>query len=181
MLSTVFGLNHFLIVVYDNMQVKLNSPVLSDFETPFELTRWREMSTAHEIIQSEVRNGNSALKVTFAPGKHPHAVLREMIHDWSNYGNLNFSIYNPANKNNSMLILIHDHDSWRNSDDYKMRFDKKLSLKPGWNDISISTEEIKNAPRNRQLELHRIYSVSFILQQPKISSDYYLDHIYLSN
>lgn len=177
---TALGLKQLLIVAYDNVQMHKKVPVLSDFETPFELTRWFEMGTQNEISSDYFRNGNSALKVSFHPGKYPHAVLREMLHDWRGFSRLNMSIYNPNNETAQMLLIIHDNESRRNLEKYQMRFDRRLHLAPGWNDIVIQTREIKHAPQNRQLEMNRIHSISFIQSKPENVRVFYIDHIHLS-
>ncbi len=180
-LLLVLGLQQFLIVSYDTYQTKKNAPVLSDFETPFELTRWIEMGTKHEITKSVTRNGNKALKVIYEPGKHPHAVLREMKWDWRNFQHLHMSIFNSQQGVERLIIIVHDHDSRRNIQDYQMRFDREYQLKQGWNDIVISLTDIKMDPKDRQLDMSRIYSISFVMPKPTVSKTLYLDNLYLSN
>lgn len=178
---TIFGLNKFLVIVYDDTQIKLKTPILSDFETPFELTRWRELMTTHEVSKDVVRNGANALKVTFDAGKHPHSVLRDMHFDWRDYKALNLSIYNAQPHSQQMLLLIHDHESWRSIENHQDRFNKKLNLRPGWNDISVNIDDVRQGPKSRQIELNRIYSISFILNKIEDAKVLYIDHIYLSD
>ena len=177
---TALGLKQLLIVTYDNAQVNKNAPVLSDFETPFELTRWLEMGTDIEISKDYFRNGNHALKISFHPGKHPYATLREMQHDWRGYEHLHFSMYNPHTHDAKMLLKVHDNESQRDARNNRP-FYQRVVLKPGWNDVSIDTLDIKTNRAHRQLEMNRIYSLSFIQPQTEQVRVFYVDNIYLSN
>jgi len=179
-ITSIIGLHRFLMVTYDNYQVEKNAPILSDFETPFEETRWLQATTVNEITDEVARNGKYSLKVTYHLETYPHSILRQFYSDWRGYQNFNFSIYNPAKETEKMFLAIQDMGHWGIAYGYAKRYNKKLTLSPGWNDFSINLQDVRRGPKDRLIQLGKMVSVSFILDKPKQSKTFYIDNLYLS-
>jgi hypothetical protein len=52
-------------------------------------------------------------------------------------------------------------------------------LKHGWNDIEVSLEDIKNAPRDRLLNLTDVENVTLFVMVQERERVIYLDFVYL--
>ncbi|TQV74980.1 hypothetical protein FLL45_08540 [Aliikangiella marina] len=180
LVTSIIGLQKFLMVSYDNYQVAKNAPVLSDFETPFEQTRWLQATTINQVTDEQARNGKYSLKVTYNLETYPHSILRQFYSDWRGYQSFNFSVYNPNSENEKMFLAIQDMGHWGIAYGYDKRFNKKLELAPGWNDFNVALEDIRKGPKDRTMQLSKMVSVSFILDKPKEAKVFYIDNLYLS-
>lgn len=178
--TSILGLQYFLKVAYDDYQVTQNAPVLSDFESPFEYTRWLQATTTNQVTDEVARNGQYSLKVTYNLETYPHSILRHFYSDWRGYDKFNFSVYNPGNQNEKMFLAVQDMGHWGIAYGYNKRYNKKLMLTPGWNDYSIKIDEIRRGPKDRLIQLSKMVSVSFILDHPKEPKTFFIDNLYLS-
>ncbi len=159
----------------DEWRARDQFPVLSDFETRYELDRW-ESNGRIRIAEGIARNGNRALRVQLTTDKYSGVSLKYFQGDWREFDDLFFSIYLPAEK--SLKILCRIHDSVH-SNQYTDRFNQSFILKNGWNDLRISLAEVKNGPRDRLLNLADVENFKcFVMEQEK-ERVIYLDSVYL--
>ncbi|MCK4895104.1 MAG: hypothetical protein KAT07_14100, partial [Calditrichia bacterium] len=59
------------------------------------------------------------------------------------------------------------------------RFNKRLILQPGWNNIKIAIREIQRGPKDRLLNLEKIYNFGFFVSNLKEPLNIYLDEVKL--
>ncbi len=74
----------FVRVLVDEVIAREQFPVLSNFETPFEIHRWQSRSMI-AIDQKEVKEGSASLKVPLTTDKYSGASLAHFPSDWRNY------------------------------------------------------------------------------------------------
>jgi hypothetical protein len=162
----------------DELLAQNQFPLLSDFETPFEIYRWdaySEISTDNTIA----RSGNSSLKLKLTTEKYSGVFLKYFPSDWTGYKNLSFSIYIPDVDSLMISCRINDAQHRKKNYHYSDRYNNRYYLSTGWNDISIPLENIKNAPKTRfmdiaKIELFGIFAVR--LPNPRII---YIDNVRL--
>jgi VanZ family protein len=163
----------------DEIVAKREFPILSDLETPFEISRWSRSSPIavdHQIV----RHGRASLRVRLMPAKYSSIALRYFPSNWQGYSVLSFSIRNPSDTPLRIICRVHDQQHIRNGQQYTDRFNKSLLLLSGWNDINIDLKEIRDAPRNRRIDLSSIAGITFFamdLPDPKVI---YIDDVRLS-
>ena len=78
---------------------------------------------------------------------------------------------------NSRINDIHHrkHDM-----EFSDRYNQQFILDKGWNDLVISLEKVKTAPKGRTMDMEHIERFGlFVVQQPR-SQAIYLDHVYLA-
>lgn len=156
-------------------------PILGDFETPFELGRWDTNLAKLEVSSEQVRYGSKAMKIMLLPGEYPDITLQEFLPGWSEFNSFRFSVYNTLNNVLPVVLKIYDREHVYNGYEHSDRFNREIDLQPGWNDIEVSMQDVLEAPRHREMNLHEIKSVSFFveyLEQPVVI---YMDGLVLSD
>lgn len=164
-----------VVTLWDMNQAARQFPVLSDFETRFQAERW----TSGEIDRTLSRTGRSSLRVELNTDTYSGTTLWRSFGNWENHEALNFSIYNPDPEPLVMTISIRDREHSRRGSEYRDRFNRKLTLDKGWNDIVIPVSDIENAPAERTMDLSRLtYVVIFAMNLPEPRT-IYLDNVRL--
>jgi len=165
-------------VVIDDGIARKRFPVLSDLETPFELTRWTSRS-AISVDQRIARHGRASLRVPLTTEKYSGANLQHFPSDWESYTALHLSIHNDSGDPLVITISIHDKQHIETGRAYSDRFNGRFPLRQGWNDIDIPLVQVRNAPARRTLDLRVVRDLSIIavaLPTPRVI---HIDDIYL--
>ena len=165
-------------VVVDEVIAWKRFPVLSDFETPFELTRWTNRSDI-AIDRQIVRQGNASLRVRLMPAKYSGISLRYFPSDWRDYSALSLSVFNGSSAELRVTCRIHDEQHVHTGERYSDRFNQTFVLQAGWNDITIPTKSIRDAPQGRRMDLQRIRDVSIFLTDLYAPRTIYVDDVRL--
>ena len=154
-------------------------PVLADFETPFERYRWVDMQQLREETE-KVRHGKMAMRVQLSTAQYSGITLFHFPGNWQGYQHLRFSVYSPQAASLVLNCRIHDVHHKEHGREFSDRFNQQFTLLQGWNDLVISLEKVKNAPRGRAMNMQHIEGFGlFVMQQPS-PLEVYLDYIYLS-
>jgi VanZ family protein len=155
-------------------------PVLSDFETPFEIDRWS--GNAKLSIDNDIHfHGGSSLKVFLKTSKYSGAGLRYFPGNWSNYKYLHLNIFNPINEPLKITCRIHDRRHTEGIQVYNDRFNRNQVLLKGWNQIVIPLDQVENAPKTRKLDLRKVQKLAvyvYRLPQPRVI---YIDDVRLAD
>ena len=175
----LFESRSFLSIFFDEIVASEQFPILSDFETPFEKKRWQgnsEFSVDHKII----RNGNSSLKVNLNTNKYSNILLKYFPGDWSAYNYLSFSVFNTNLTPMKIYCRVYDNQHIKNGYGYTDRFNKKLEISAGWNDITISMEEIEHAPKNRLMNIKEVKDFCIFVTNLEKPVTIYIDNVKLN-
>jgi VanZ family protein len=165
----------------DAIAMKRDFPLLADFESDHELSRWRANDTRLWLQQKQVRHGQSALAINFFPGEYPGFALHELVGDWRGYEYLKFSLYNSQSSSMEIVLKIYDRQHPHNGYKYADRFNRHIMLQPGWNDVTVKLEDIHQAPGSRTMDMTDIVDISLFLVNQKQPASMYFDYLYLSN
>ena len=164
----------------DQSSMRDDFPVLADFENKNELARW-ELNDARILLQpSHVRHGGSALAVNFGMSEYPGIALHQMVSDWRNYRYLKLNVFNPQKSAARLSLKIYDHQHPHNDYAYRDRFNANYDLKPGWNALEVALEDVRQAPKGRQMNMADIVDISLFLQDQTQPVLLYLDYLRLS-
>jgi hypothetical protein len=162
----------------DECQAARQFPVLADFETPWETSRWggdAEFTRDRRFT----RNGRYSLKVELNTTTYSGVSLNYFPSDWRGFKYLQFDIYNPSDKALKVTCRIHDALHAENELRYNDRFNRSYRLDPGWNAIRISLAEVAAAPRTRSMNLQAIMDFSIFAVRLPQTQTLYLDHVRL--
>jgi VanZ family protein len=159
------------IALTDEQQARSSFPILSDFETRFQLSRW-ESSAVIGIETIDYLTGNRAMSMDLTIAQFSGANLLYFPGEWESYEWLAFNVFNPSTEPLAITCRIHDR---KHTQMYQDRFNKSYEIAPGWNDITINLEEVTQSPDNRQMDLNQISGFgifsSSLLQPRKILID----------
>lgn len=167
-------------VIIDEIMARNQFPVLSDFETRFEIDRWTgdaDFSIDHETHY----HGKASLKVELNTSLYSGVGLKYFPGNWQNYEELQLSIFNPDKEPIQLTCRINDRRHTRGIERYEDRFNKKFSISSGWNLIRIPLSQVANAPLKRKMTLTQIQGLGiFAIRLPKPRT-VYIDDVRLAN
>ena len=166
------------IVITDDIISAEQFPVLCDFETPFESMRWS--GTADRTVSHDrARSGHHSLKIVLHPAHYSGVALDYFPKDWRNHRYIAFSVFNPSDVSLELVCRIHDEGHYRNGGNFEDRFNKTLTVRPGWNDFEISLVDVMNAPRGRKMDMTRVQNFGIFSVQLPHERVIYLDYVRL--
>lgn len=152
-------------------------PVLADFETPFELDRWVNPQQL-DLETDRVRHGARATRVQLSTNKYSGIALFHFPGDWRGYRSLRFSVYCP--QAGGLILNSRIHDRHHKMQEFSDRFNQQFTLQQGWNDLVISLDKVREAPRGRPMDLAHIEGFGlFVIQQAR-PMEIWLDYVYLA-
>jgi len=150
-----------------------NSPVLADFNYPFETAVWQPDNAKISLT-------NGKLQVATVSGKkYAGTVFQDFPADWSEYQQLHVNIENLQPQPLLLTIKITDSHHDQGIQHYDERFNQSLTLAPGANHYYFSLETIHAAPKNRVLDLTEVSKISFFLNKLSKGERFLIDDIYL--
>lgn len=169
----------FTMAKMDEVVAEAQFPLLSNFETPFEHYRWREL---HQVAldKTVARQGEKSLRVNFTTRKYSGVSLSYFPRDWGKYTWLFFSVYNP--EPTELLLIGRIHDVWHKEHGYAYsdRFNRRFILHQGWNDLQIALKEVREAPESRQMDMERIEVFRVFVREQPYPRTIHIDNIYLA-
>jgi hypothetical protein len=162
----------------DEAIARARFPVLADFETPFEIDRWRG-APGLSVESRPLAPAGRALKIPLSTERYSGAGLFYFEGDWKGFHSLEMSVYNPAAEPLWVTFRIHDRQHLQAGYQYEDRFNRRVLLGTGWNHIEFGLDKVASAPAHRNMDLGQIRGLgvfSSSLREPRVI---YLDDIRL--
>jgi hypothetical protein len=132
-------------------------PVLADFHSRLELYWTMSLGVRREII-------DDTLDVEFAADNFPGLSFHEPVPDWNGYHALLIDIENLGTETLHLGVRVHDR---HHRQQYNDRFNRHYQLGPGERKtLRISLEDIRRAPRSRQLDMRQISDITLFRARP---------------
>ena len=150
-------------------------PVLSDFESPFELTRW----TGPALEIKKMDGGNQVLVATFTSDEYSGLSLNSPYANWSDYDIFSFRIFNPNPLTHHMVLRIHDKQHHLSNWNFDDRFNQGFDVLSGWNDFSFNLNRVKTQPKYRDLDLSEIDEFEIFTHRLPAKATLYFDEFLL--
>ncbi len=150
-------------------------PIISNFESPFELTRW----TGPALDIKKMDGGNRVLLATFTTDEYSGLSLNSPYADWSNYDVFSFRIFNPNPVTHHMVLRIHDKQHHLSNWSFDDRFNQGFNVLSGWNDFSFDLNRVKSQPEYRDLDLSEIDEFQIFTQRLPANATFYFDDFLL--
>ena len=161
---------------WDEKQAQKQFPLLSGFETPFEIYRWTGGATF--AVQSEFKkSGNAAMKVVMNTDAYSGVALKYFPGNWEGYRFFQFSVFNPDIDELKITCRIHDRRHTQGQQKYKDRFNRSFSILQGWHTITIPLNQVKQAPENREMDMQRIQGMGIFVVRLPHPRTIYIDDI----
>lgn len=180
-LLVLVALRPVSLVLVDEYVMREEFPILADFETPFELSRWDNNLAQLQITDEQVRYGKKSMRVDFSPGKYPDVSLMSFPANWSEFKSVHFSAFSTLPASIIMEIKVYDNKHAASGYDYNDRFNRELVMIPGWNDVEVRMADIAAAPHRRSMDLEHIASLSLFIEKLERPAVFYVDGLRLSS
>ncbi|MEA3547402.1 MAG: VanZ family protein [Thermodesulfobacteriota bacterium] len=166
------------VVLVDEVRARRDFPILSSFETASELSRWHAKTEISQV-KDPVRQGRFALRLPLTTDTYSGIGLKYFPRNWNGMKGLSLSIYNPEQSVLQITFRVHDRLHVEGKQIYADRFNRSLTMQPGWNVIFILMDDIKNAPANREMDLANIYGFGLFSSDLKEEKVIYIDDVRL--
>ncbi|HUG92591.1 MAG TPA: carbohydrate binding domain-containing protein [Planctomycetaceae bacterium] len=147
-----------MLVLYDAWRQSREFPRLGSFESALELSRWSAQECRIERRRGEGTHGDWVLRLDLAPARYTGASLAWPPHDWSSYLDLVFDARVEGDAELVLTVKIQDaeHDG-----EVHDRFQRRVWLGAGWQEVRIALSQVASAPRDRRLDLRRVTLLQF--------------------
>ncbi len=154
-------------------------PLLSGFETPFEIERWK--GDDRLSIESKLPASKSKLlRISLTTAEYSGASLRYFDGDWASARTLQISLYNPDLDPLPITCRIHDRQHAEGNQEFEDRFNRSYVLMPGWNQIEIDLAEVEKSPAKRKMDMRHIQGVMLFAVSLPVPRVLYLDEMRLA-
>jgi hypothetical protein len=165
-----------LVTLWNEASARIDFPLLADFDRPFEARRW----SAGVADARHSRHGRRSLRLDLPAIRYPGTALRIFPRDWRGYDRLELSLHNPDDSPFDLFVKIYDQAHTERGFAYTDRFNRRVRLEHGWNEVCIALEDVAAAPRGRRLDLARIRALELFAERPPRSRTIYIDHVRLT-
>ncbi len=167
-----------VVSLVDEVLAKSEFPLLASFETERELSRW-QAKTDISRVENPVRKGRFALRLPLTTDTYSGIGLKYFPGNWRGMKGLKLSVYNPEFSSLKLTFRIHDRFHTQGEQVYSDRFNRSLPMQPGWNDVFIGMDDVKNAPKDREMDLGAIDGFGLFASYLKGEQIIYLDDVHL--
>lgn len=154
-------------------------PLLSGFETSFEIDRWQGGDRLSVESITSISN-NKLLKLSLTTDKYSGATLKYFDGNWESARTLQISFYNPDTTPLQITCRIHDLLHTNGYEEYEDRYNRSFLLTPGWNHIEIDLKEVNESPSSRNMDMSRIRGVGLFVVSLPAPRTLYLDEVRLT-
>jgi len=157
---TLVAVSPAIIIIVDAVNQRKSFPILLENGSMLELSRIRKQQVKLGITRTSDKN---MLNVTFMKDKYPTIGLKYFNNDWSEYKFLKTLIYNHQKEQLPIRIRLHDTIHRLNGFLFADRYRGEVKLEPGWNDVTIDLNKVKEAPAKRQMDMKSIEELMFFM------------------
>ena len=172
-----WSLSPLFSIAVDRLVAHHRHPIVADFETPFERSRWSSEFPL-EIVQGESKRLLAHLEPV---GPYPRVSLIPRVSDWRGYTTLQFEIYNSGDQTWQLYFRINDSAHDERGMRYNDRFNTEWPLKPGWNRFQVDLQQVREAPASRPMNMEHIAKVTFYFMDEPSLTTIQLDNLILLN
>ncbi len=167
-----------LVSTSDEWLARARFPILSDFETPFEQSRW-EGDARFLRDRSVARHGSASLRVEMDTSLYSGVRLAYFPRNWSRYSYLLMEILNPSPDQLELNLRVHDRHHERPRRTFRDRYNAVFLLRPGWNSIRIDLEDVKRAPAGRMMDMEHIRALGVFCSRLPARRTIFIDSVRL--
>lgn len=131
--------------LYDEYSARKEFPVLADFSTSLQTTRFGN--------NPGLELSDNSLRVYFTTEQYSGFGLRYFPRNWSGYREVVLEVYNPGEDVIRLTCRIHDLS---HNEAYNDRYNRQFRLLPGEREIGIKLAEVMTAPKTRTMDMKHI-------------------------
>jgi VanZ family protein len=162
---TLAGLASLLIALWPFISVSaayiernLQQPVLVSFDAHLGGTFRRAQHTTLQLSHDPVTGKRLGI-ITLEEGAWPGLLFNDIWPDWREYSALVIELSLEGSAPLEINVRVHDRAHKLGEQPYKDRFNLSYELQPGRHTLRIPLEQIRNAPKGRQMDLSDIEGI----------------------
>jgi VanZ family protein len=159
----------------DESAARAAFPVLSDFQSGFQLDRWSG-GAARSLVELPGTERNRAMLVVFSTRKYSGVNLTYFPREWRGYGYLQFRLFNPGPELLNITCRMHDRD---HNQEFTDRFNMSFDMRPGWNVVKIELDKVRQAPAGREMHLDRVQGIGIFTTRLREAREAIIDDVKL--
>ena len=148
----------------------------SDWEMRFVQPSNSELKVVVPPVGWQKSEGDKVGHLLFHTTTYPGFRIEEPFPDWRGYSALRFDIFSELPTSTFMSIRIDDAHHNRTFED---RFNRRFAIVPGLNHIHVPMEDIRLAPKNREMDLSDIRRLLLFTVSPSQEFSLFVDSIRL--
>ncbi len=151
--------------------------ILHDFESDscLDEVHWK-CHTLFSLSDLHAANGKQSLKLEMFPSSYPGFAPALKYHEWADFKNFSFEVYNPSSEKLKLVLRIDDK---KKALEYSDRYNKSFTILPGHNTLKIALNTLNTSKTHRPLNLENIYRFLVFMSHPDKKYVLYLDHFRL--
>ena len=150
-------------------------PVIVDFDADWSF-RFVHFDQVDLLERTKKSQSKAAYPVQFNSGKYPGISVIEPEPDWSNYRSLRMKIFSKNKEDIILVLRIHDD---KHNQQFLDRFNMRLQIQRGMNEIDVPLKRVELAPRDRKMDLTNIAGVILFMREPDEPVRLEISNIYL--
>ena len=156
-------------------------PLLNSFESRHELQQLHANNTLVKIQQTQQfhTHGISSAQVSLATHPYSGVSLLGSYGDWNGYAALSLDLFNPDTEPLELVVRIADVQHDRGDNNFNDRFNRRILLQQGWNQVQIDLNDVRNAPYKRVMHMHQISDITIFAVGLLRTREFYLDNVKL--
>lgn len=132
--------------LYDEYSARQDFPVLADFDSPLQVTRFGG--------NTGLEWDDRSLRVYLTTGYYYSGfALKYFPRDWTGYGEVVLDVQNPGEDIIKLTCRIHDLS---HNEAYSDRYNRQFRLPPGEQEIRIDLADVRAAPKSRPMDMKHI-------------------------
>jgi hypothetical protein len=155
-------------------------PLICSFDAAWEKAFWIKHDTDIKVVNPPEKwrrtDNNHVGELTFDTVTYPGFHIQEPYPDWRDYNFLLFDIYSDLDTTVGIYFRLHDI---HHNKDYNDRYNNHFFIKPGLNQILIPLADIRNAPKERKMDMSLIRTFGIFAYRPPQPFTIYLDNFRL--
>lgn len=149
-------------------------PVLADFESALEMSRWSSREGVLARTTGETTQGAGRLSATLPAGRYPGFAMHHPHPHWQGLRALAFDLELERPLRVQLKIVDRTHD-----ESYGDRFNTSFDLAAGRHTLEIPLDRIQHGPEKRLLDLDAISSLVWFVEDLEAPTTMHLDHLRL--
>jgi hypothetical protein len=156
----------------------IQKPVLVSFDSLLPRTFVRPQHSTLTIVK--LPSGNEVVgRVSLTDGAWPGLIIHDIWPDWSPYSELVVDLHLDAEAPLEIHFRVHDKQHQVGEQPYNDRFNLTRELQPGRQTLRIPLEQIRIAPRDREMDLSQIAGMVLFCSTGQAGRDFQLVEIRL--
>jgi hypothetical protein len=166
--------------VADYRERDRNFPILCEFESRWERTFIQPVSAGLEqgLLPAAFGEdaGRRSGRWTLYSRPWPGLALREPFPDWTGYRALRFEVWSDLDEPVDMTLRAEDRRHDPGADD---RARIRFTVEPGWNEIRVDLDRLRDAPPSRALDMDEVALVMIYARSPEEPFTLWIDSVRL--